>query len=90
MEYRSAMGRPCGQLMGQSVAASAERSHSILLTSRRMLTLIAAWQAMTALIMRSNLPALKFAVHYAPFAALVPLAGSDVLDPRTRRFLSLL
>ena len=51
---------------------------------------VAAWQAMTALIMRSHLPALKFAVHYAPFAALIPLAGSDVLDPRTRRFLSLL
>ncbi len=51
---------------------------------------VAAWQAMTALIMRSQLPALKFAVHYAPFAALVPLAGSDVLDPKTRRFLSLL
>ena len=51
---------------------------------------VAAWQAMTALIMRSHMPALKFAVHYAPFAALVPLAGSDVLDPKTRRFLSLL
>ena len=51
---------------------------------------VAAWQAMTALIMRSNLPALKFAVHYAPFATLIPLSGSDVLDPRTRRFVALL
>jgi len=51
---------------------------------------VAAWQAMTALIMRSHLPALKFAVHYAPFAALIPLASSDVLDPMTRRFLALL
>src|SRR5437773_1952691 len=51
---------------------------------------VAAWQSMTALIMRSNLPALKFAVHYAPFATLIPLSGSDVLDPRTRRFISLL
>src|SRR5207247_114017 len=51
---------------------------------------VTAWQAMTALIMRSNVPALKFAVHYAPFATLIPLSGSDVLDPRTRRFLALL
>ena len=47
---------------------------------------VAAWQAMTALAMRSQLPAMKFAVHYAPFAAVIPLAGNDVLDPRTRRF----
>ncbi|HKW60746.1 MAG TPA: hypothetical protein VJR46_13420, partial [Candidatus Dormibacteraeota bacterium] len=51
---------------------------------------VAAWQAMTALIMRSHLPALKFAVHYAPFAALVPLSGSDALDPKTTRFIALL
>ena len=51
---------------------------------------VAAWQAMTALITRSHLPALKFAVYYAPFAALIPPSGSDVVDPRTRRFLSLL
>lgn len=49
---------------------------------------VAAWQAMTALVMRSQLPALKFAVHYAPFAALIQVSGSDVLDPRTRRYLS--
>lgn len=48
---------------------------------------VAAWQAMTALVMRSQLPALKFAVHYAPFAALIPLAGSGVLDPKTVRFI---
>jgi hypothetical protein len=47
---------------------------------------VAAWQAMTAVVMRSQLPALKFAVHYSPFATLIPLSGSDVLDPRTRRF----
>jgi hypothetical protein len=51
---------------------------------------VAAWQAMTALIMRSHMPALKFAVHYAPFATLIPLSGSDVLEPRTRRFIALL
>ena len=51
---------------------------------------VAAWQAMTALVMRSQMPALKFAMHYAPFASLIPASGSDVLDPRTRRFLALL
>jgi len=38
--------------------------------------------------MRSQLPALKLAVHYAPFAAVIPLWGSDVLDPLTRRFIA--
>ena len=49
---------------------------------------VAAWQAMTALVMRSQMPALKFAVHYAPFATLIPPAGSDVVDPRTARYLA--
>lgn len=49
---------------------------------------VAAWQAMTALVMRSQMPALKFAVNYAPFAPLIPLSGSDVLDPRTQRYLA--
>ena len=48
---------------------------------------VAAWQAMSALVMRSHLPALKFAAHYAPFATLIPVAGSDVLDPMTRHYL---
>ena len=51
---------------------------------------VAAWQAMTALVHRSQLPALKFAVNYAPFAVLIPLSGSDVLDPRTRRYMAAL
>lgn len=51
---------------------------------------VAAWQAMTALTMRSQLPALKFAVHYAPFSALVPLSGWDALEPKTRRFIAVL
>jgi hypothetical protein len=51
---------------------------------------VAAWQAMTALTARSHLPALKFAVHYAPFAALIPLAGFDAIDPKTRRFMAVL
>src|SRR6266851_2998460 len=49
---------------------------------------VAAWQAMSALVSRNQLPALKFAAHYAPFSALIPLAGSDVLDPMTRRFMA--
>jgi hypothetical protein len=48
---------------------------------------VAAWQAMSALVMRTHMPALKFAAHYAPFATLIPVAGSDVLDPMTRHFL---
>ena len=48
---------------------------------------VTAWQAMTAVVMRSQLTPLKFAVHYAPFAAFIPPAGSDVLDPKTRRFI---
>ncbi|GAC1473053.1 MAG: hypothetical protein PVSMB3_07320 [Candidatus Dormibacteraceae bacterium] len=51
---------------------------------------VAAWQAMTALVSRHQLPALKFAAHYAPFATLIPAAGSDVLDPLTRQFLVVL
>ncbi|MDQ2943910.1 MAG: hypothetical protein M3R21_09630, partial [Candidatus Dormibacteraeota bacterium] len=49
---------------------------------------VAAWQAMSALVMRPQLPALKFAAHYAPFAAVIPISASDVLDPLTRRFLA--
>lgn len=49
---------------------------------------VAAWQAMSALVNRNQLPALKFAAHYAPFAALIPLSGSDVLDPLTPRFMA--
>ncbi|HEY0832002.1 MAG TPA: hypothetical protein VGE99_12725 [Candidatus Dormibacteraeota bacterium] len=49
---------------------------------------VAAWQAMTAIVMRSQLPALKFAVNYAPFAALILLSSSDVLEPKTRLFIA--
>ena len=49
---------------------------------------IAAWQAMSALVGRSQMTALKFAVHYAPFASYIPLAGSDLVDPRVRRFVA--
>jgi hypothetical protein len=49
---------------------------------------VAAWEAMSALVSRGQLPALKFAAHYAPFSALIPVSGSDVLDPLTRRFMA--
>ena len=49
---------------------------------------VAAWQAMSALVMRSKLPALKFAVHYAPFASEIPVSGSDVLDLKTQLFMA--
>src|SRR5258708_5765096 len=51
---------------------------------------VAAWQAMSAVVNRHQLPALKFAAHYAPFATLIPASGSDVLDPMTLRFLTAL
>jgi hypothetical protein len=49
---------------------------------------VAAWQAMSALVMRSKLPSLKFAVHYAPFASAIPVSGSDVLEPKTLHFIA--
>ncbi|HEY2598138.1 MAG TPA: hypothetical protein VGJ79_06625 [Candidatus Dormibacteraeota bacterium] len=49
---------------------------------------IAAWQAVSALVLRHQLSALKFAAHYAPFASLVPVLGDDTLDQATRRFLA--
>lgn len=48
----------------------------------------AAWQAVSALVMRNHLSALKFAAHYAPFAALIPVSAADALDPTTRHFVS--
>jgi hypothetical protein len=49
---------------------------------------VAAWQAMSALVMRGHLPALKFAAHYAPFATLLSLTDPDALEPRANRFLA--
>ncbi|MDQ6720745.1 MAG: hypothetical protein M3003_08120, partial [Candidatus Dormibacteraeota bacterium] len=49
---------------------------------------ISAWQAVSALVLRHQLSALKFAAHYAPFANLIPISASDELDPMTRRFLA--
>lgn len=48
---------------------------------------VSAWQAVSALVLRHQLSALKFAAHYAPFAALVPASDADALDPAIRRFL---
>jgi hypothetical protein len=47
---------------------------------------LAAWQGVSALVMRNHLSALKFAAHYAPFAAVIPVSAADALDPATRRF----
>ncbi|MFI5281999.1 MAG: hypothetical protein ACHQ0J_02575 [Candidatus Dormibacterales bacterium] len=49
---------------------------------------VAAWQAMSSLVMRSHLPPLKFAVHYAPFAELIPVWGFEDLDAKTKALLS--
>ena len=48
---------------------------------------VTAWQALTALVMRSNLPPLKFAVNYAPFAGVIPPWGFDVLDVKSAGFI---
>lgn len=48
----------------------------------------AAWQAVSALVMRNHLSALKFAAHYAPFATLIPVSAADALDPTTRHFVA--
>jgi hypothetical protein len=49
---------------------------------------VAAWSAASALVLRHQMPALKFAAHYAPFAALIPVTAPDALDPTTRRYLT--
>ena len=49
---------------------------------------ISAWQAVSALVLRHQLSALKLAAHYAPFANLIPISAADELDPMTRRFLA--
>ncbi|HYM66480.1 MAG TPA: hypothetical protein VEW68_04245 [Patescibacteria group bacterium] len=48
---------------------------------------VAAWQALTALVMRSHLPPLKFAVSYAAFAGVIPPWGFDVLDIKSAGFI---
>ncbi len=50
--------------------------------------LAAAWQALSALVMRQQLSTLKFAAHYAPFITLIPVSGFDALDPTTMRYLA--
>ncbi len=47
-----------------------------------------AWQALSALVLREHLSPLKFGAHYAPFITLIPVAGFDLLDPTTMRFLT--
>ena len=49
---------------------------------------VAAWQAVSALVLRHQLSALKFAAHYAPFANLIPVLVADALEPATQRFLA--
>jgi hypothetical protein len=49
---------------------------------------VAAWQAMSSLVMRSHLPPLKFAVHYAPFAELIPVWGFEEIDSKSKGFLA--
>lgn len=50
--------------------------------------MVSAWQAVSAVVSRHHLSALKFAAHYAPFASLIPVSVTDALDPATKRFLA--
>ncbi len=52
--------------------------------------LVAAWQAGSALLRRRQLAALTFAAHYAPFAAVVPLAAGAEPPSDLQRFVKLL
>src|SRR5205814_1432674 len=67
MEYRSTTGRPCGQLIGQSVLASASSSHSIFDWSSGVFTLIAAWHAVDAAIF-----ACSVSIEIAAFSRSMP------------------
>ena len=49
--------------------------------------MVSAWQAVSAVVSRHHLSALKFAAHYAPFATLIPVVVTDAADPATKRFL---
>ena len=73
--------------MSESMASTGEALFDAL-AKRTDEKVVAAWQAASALVLRHQLPALKFAAHYAPFARLIPVSESDALDPTTRRFLA--
>ena len=68
-EYSKAIGRPWGQLVGCSVFASSNNSHSIRIGSSRVLTLIAAWQAMDAAIARTQRFKILILLNLLPFCA---------------------
>ena len=73
--------------MSESMASTGEALFDAL-AKRTDEKVVAAWQAASALVLRHQLPALKFAAHYAPFARLIPVSEADALDPTTRRFLA--
>ncbi|HEY8797847.1 MAG TPA: hypothetical protein VIO85_08285 [Candidatus Dormibacteraeota bacterium] len=73
--------------MSESMASTGEALFDAL-AKRTDEKVVAAWQAASALVLRHQLPALKFAAHYAPFASLIPVSEADALDPTTRRFLA--
>ncbi|HEY8953852.1 MAG TPA: hypothetical protein VIP78_14985 [Candidatus Dormibacteraeota bacterium] len=73
--------------MSESMASTGEALFDAL-AKRTDEKVVTAWQAASALVLRHQLPALKFAAHYAPFARLIPVSEADALDPTTRRFLA--
>jgi hypothetical protein len=79
---RTAEGRlaePMAQAGEALLEALARRSDEKVVT---------AWQAVSALVLRHQMPPLKFAAHYAPFASLLPVSAADALSPPARHFLA--
>ncbi|HSS92708.1 MAG TPA: hypothetical protein VLR46_01830, partial [Candidatus Dormibacteraeota bacterium] len=75
-----------GQKLSESMSKAGEALFEAL-EGRSEDKVAAAWQALSALVMRQQLSPLKFAAHYAPFVTLVPMAGFDALDTMTMRYL---
>ncbi len=75
-EYRSAIGLPCGQLIGHSVAASDFSSQTILSASSRMLTLIAARHAIDAAIARRTWSIETFRSSRSAISRISPISRS--------------
>ena len=57
-----------------------------ILATRSDAEAVIAWHAASALVRRRQLAALTFAAHYAPFAAVIPLAQTAELPPIVERF----
>ena len=66
-------------------AADALAAH---LDQRTDAEVVAAWHALTALVRRHRLSAIKFAVSYAPFASAVVVTKPSAIAPVVQRYLT--